>query len=254
MPEKHYNATYLEDTARVMQNLKKRSYSLLETIKQGTIADLGCGIGKDVIAMAGLFGNEVSVIGVDHDQQMIQQARSATDHKTNVSFLQSEVNILPFQDDFMSGLRAERLFQHLADPDPVFKEGYRVLKTGQPFVIVETDWSSISIYNADHHIEKKINDYLTKTKVVNGFAAKKLGINLEQNHFRNIRLEVHPLVTSSFQQACTYLWLDKIIDEMLAKEYLTTDQHDSFLNELKEADDKGYFACSLNVVILSCIK
>lgn len=253
MSEKHYDIHYLEDTFKIMKDIKDYSYRHFSDIEFGTIVDLGCGTGKDVINMAAL-SPKAEFIGIDHDPKMIEQADAQKSDLQNVSFIEGEISPLPFNDDSIAGIRAERVFQHLQQPDRVLEEINRALMPDHPFVIVETDWDSISFYNAEIVTEQKIRAYLAESKVAQGKIAKQLTHRLAGHLFRNIRLEVFPVVLHSFQDACTYLWIDKIAEEMAYKGFLSQGQHDLFIDALKNADTEGYFACSINIATTFCVK
>lgn len=253
MSNKHYNANYLEDTAEFLNGLKKYSYQPFSTVDTGTLIDLGCGTGIDVINMSRQFGNKVTVVGVDHDDSLLEKGRAAAaDH--NVRFVCSEATQIPFDDDSIAGLRAERLVQHLTQPQVVINEARRVLRTGQPLVIVETDWASLVFYQGDAAVQEKLIHYLTKVKINNGFAARKISSYFEAASFRQIKTEVFPFTLRSLKEANTYLWIELILNEMRENGHLNDEEHNSFVASLKKADENNYFACAINIVVVSSIK
>lgn len=254
MSQKHYDISYLEGTAKLLGNLKKHSYQPFLEISGGTIADLGCGTGMDVINMAKTLDQKVKVVGVDHDPQMIEKAKASAEGIENVDFILSETYPLAYDDGALSGVRAERLFQHLKNSETVFGEIKRVLATDAPVVIVETDWKSLSFYNGDAATERKISQYLTEEKINNGLAAQKLTSYLEQGGFRDIRLEIFPFVLRTYKEACDYIWIDRIITEMAEKNYISAAECDAFIAALKNADAQQHFGCAINIVVASCIK
>jgi len=254
MSQKHYNIHYLEDTFKGLKALKDYSYQSFLSIKQGTILDLGCGIGMDVRNMASATEYPTTFIGIDHDASMIQKANTDKGTAANVQFINQEVSPLPFEANSIAGIRAERLFQHLPEPKKVLEDIAKVLQPGGVLVIVETDWDSISFYNAAVDIEAQVRYFLVHQKVVQGKIAKQLTRDLDNAQFRNISLRIFPTVLYTFKDACTYFWIDKIMDEMTAQGILSTTQCNDFLNSLKHADKEGYFACSINMSITSCTK
>lgn len=254
MANKHYNISYLEDTGRVLKDLKKHSYSPFVPINQGIIIDLGCGTGLDAINMAGLVSDNVKIIGIDHDPEMLDKAKASSKNIKNIDFILSEAYSIPYQDGSIAGLRAERLMQHLKEPEKAIQEIHRVLKKDHPLLIVETDWRSLALYNEHVEIEEKLNQYLTKEKVNNGTAARKLNSYLENSNFRNIQLEVFPFVVKSLKEANEYLWIGHILKEMEEKNYIGQEEYDLFTRSLEKADKKNYFACSINLVVVSSIK
>jgi len=254
MSEKHYNINYLEDTGRFLKTLKEYSYHPFTHISNGTVIDLGCGTGMDVSNLGKLLGNEVKVVGLDHDETMLNKGRSSFAGQDNIQFILSEANAIPFESDSVSGLRAERLIQHLKEPENTIGEMHRVLKKGHPLVIVETDWSSLTFYNGHLSIENKIVQYLTDKKINNGLAARKLTAYAEAAEFINIHMEIFPFIIKSLKEANEYLWIELMINEALNENFITRQERDEFLLALHHADEKNYFACSINVVIVSSVK
>lgn len=254
MSTKHYNANYLEGTAQFLKGLKEYSYNPFTEVKSGTVIDLGCGTGIDVSNLAKLLGDAVKVVGIDHDEAMLSKGKKAYAEQPNVEFLLTEANVIPFEADTVAGLRAERLIQHLKAPESTMNEIHRVLKAGHPLVIVETDWSSLTFYNEFLPIENKIISYLTDKKINNGIAAKKLTAYMRDSGFKNIHLEIFPFLIKSLKEANDYLWMERMIEEAAAENFITRQEQDTFVNAMKEADASNYFACSINVVIVSSVK
>ncbi|WP_214073820.1 methyltransferase domain-containing protein [Mucilaginibacter sp. dw_454] len=254
MSEKHYDINYLQNSRRLLLTLKEASYNYFEKINSGTIIDLGCGAGKDVIELAKIVGNDTKVIGIDHDPVMLEQGKTDAKDLPNVAFILSEAYPLQFGSETIAGLRTERVVQHLKEPQKVINEIARILKPGSPFVIIETDWHSLSFYTPFADTQQKINAYLTNQKVNNGFAARKLTNYLKQSNFKDIKFEIHPFILGTLEEANQYLWVQKMAQETAEKGFITTQEYEEFYNALQQADTGGYFACSINLVVATCIK
>lgn len=252
--DKHYNPSYLEDTGNFLKDLKASTYRPLSRISGGTIIDLGCGTGADVIQLAALLGNSTRVVGIDHDELMLEKGISAMPPDANIEFIHSEAFPIPFEDESVAGLRAERLVQHLKDPRQVFNEINRVLVKDAPLVIVETDWPGLIFYNEHLEIEKKIVHYLTEVKVNNGAASRKLVSYMEGSGFNDIEVKVFPFVLKTLQEAITYLWIDRIIQEAADQQYISAEEHQLFMDALLKADAGKYFACSINMLVVTSVK
>ncbi|WP_295800707.1 methyltransferase domain-containing protein [Mucilaginibacter sp.] len=254
MANKHYDINYLQNSRRLLLNLKEHSYTFFEKINSGTIIDLGCGAGNDVIELAKITGKDVKVIGIDHDPVMLKQAKEQSKEVSNVDFILSEAYPLPFEDETISGIRTERVIQHLNNPEQVISEISRILKKDCPLVIIETDWSSLSFYTEFVEAQKKVNAYYTDVKINNGFAAAKLVSYLQQNNFRNIKFEIHPFITDSLKTANELFRIEQMINEAAEKSYIAEQEGRAFYGALQKADDGNYFACAINLVVATCIK
>jgi ubiquinone/menaquinone biosynthesis C-methylase UbiE len=146
------------------------------------------------------------------------------------------------------------LIQHLKTPETTINEMRRVLKDGKPLVIVETDWTSLTFYNEHFGIERKITGFLTEEKINNGFAAKNLTAYVEKAGFRDINLEIFPFIINTLKDANEYLWIEMMVQEAAKAQRISPEERDAFIAALHDADTKGYFSCSINVIIVTSIK
>ena len=254
MTTKHYDINYLQNSRRLLISIKEQSYIFFESLTSGTIIDLGCGAGKDVIELTKIAGENLKIIGVDHDPVMIQVGKNESGGMGNIDFILSDAYNLPFENETIAGLRTERLIQHLKDPEKVIAEVGRILKKDAPFVIIETDWHSLSFYTEFIDVQKKLNMYLTEAKINNGFAAQNLVSYLQFVGFRDIKFQIHPFLVNTLQEANEYFWIEKMIKEASDQGYLAIDESKAFYGVLQKADNGHYFACSINLVLVSCIK
>lgn len=254
MKDKLYNTDYLEHSAKLFQTLKERSYTPFLTLQNGIIADIGCGTGIDVFNLARLSDKSLKITGIDYDPKMIEKAAASRHSPEKVAFRIADATDLPFEDGSLSGIRNERLIQHLKQPEKAFREFYRTLKPGHPIVIVETDWSSMAFYNGTPEITPKIKAYFTSHNVANGSAAANLSFYLKNNHFREINLHVFPLVSTSLEQVIAFTRLDHVLRQMESDRNISSEEHATFLKSLQKADAEHNFACAINLMIASAIK
>jgi SAM-dependent methyltransferase len=96
------------------------------------VLDLGSGAGTDSLVAAQMVGPEGRVTGIDMTPEMLARARAAAAElgATNVEFLESEAERLPFPDKSFDVVISNGVIDLIPDKDAVFAEVYRVLAPG----------------------------------------------------------------------------------------------------------------------------
>ena len=96
------------------------------------VLDLGSGAGTDSLIAAQMVGPEGRVTGIDMTLGMLGKARAAAAEMgvTNVEFLESEAEQLPFPDGSFDVVISNGVIDLIPDKDAVFAELYRVLAPG----------------------------------------------------------------------------------------------------------------------------
>jgi SAM-dependent methyltransferase len=96
------------------------------------VLDLGSGAGTDSLIAAQMVGDEGSVTGIDMTIEMLGKARAAAAEMgaTNVEFVESEAERLPFPDASFDVVISNGVIDLVPDKDAVFNELFRVLAPG----------------------------------------------------------------------------------------------------------------------------
>ncbi len=109
--------------------------ALLALLPRGTrVADLGCGTGELVAALAAA-GAEV--IGVDREEAMLTAARGRTEGLPGVTLLRGDVEALPIPDASVDAALLVLVLQHLAQPAAALAEAARVLRPGGRLIALD---------------------------------------------------------------------------------------------------------------------
>ena len=93
---------------------RHRSYELLALVEDERVADVGCGLGTAVRELAALGAR---AIGFDVSEAMLSEA-VGVQSGVAVEYALADAVDLPLEDGALAGYRAERVYQHLADPRP----------------------------------------------------------------------------------------------------------------------------------------
>ena len=96
------------------------------------VLDLGSGAGTDSLIAAQMIGEHGHVTGVDMTPAMLTKARAAAAEMgaTNVEFVESEAEQLPFPDESFDVVISNGVIDLIPDKDAVFAELHRVLVPG----------------------------------------------------------------------------------------------------------------------------
>jgi ubiquinone/menaquinone biosynthesis C-methylase UbiE len=120
---------------------RHRSYELLEVVDGERVADVGCGLGTSARELA---ARGARVIGFDVSEAMLAEARRRSDG-AGVEYALADAAELPLGDGVLDAYRAERVYQHLADPAAALAEAHRVLAADGRIVLMDQDWDGLLI-------------------------------------------------------------------------------------------------------------
>ncbi len=98
------------------------------------VADLGCGTGQVIAALA---PNVKQVIGVDNSPAMLKATKKRAGDFANVDLRRGDLEALPIDDALCDGALLLLALTYVADPPTVIREMSRILKPGGRAVIVD---------------------------------------------------------------------------------------------------------------------
>jgi SAM-dependent methyltransferase len=124
---------------------KERSFALMGLRAGATVADLGCGTGDDVLALALRVAPGGRVLGVDASAAMVREARRRAAGSAGVEIREGDARALDLPDGTLDACRAERVLLHMRDPAVVVAEMARVLAPGGRAVVADPDWGTLAI-------------------------------------------------------------------------------------------------------------
>ncbi len=105
----------------------------LGQIREGDVVlDLGSGAGFDCFLASKKVGKTGKVIGVDMTEQMIAKAKGIAKERdySNVEFRLGDIEKMPVEDNSVNVVISNCVINLAPDKSKVFKEAYRVLKSG----------------------------------------------------------------------------------------------------------------------------
>lgn len=137
---------YLGRLSELLAGIRRKDYPRLGLGPGSSVLDVGCGAGEVCVELGGLVGTEGRVCGVDLSEAMVEAARvAARNAGASIELRVASAYSLPFDDTSFDAVRAERVFQHLDDPDRALAEMQRVAKPGGRILVMDPDHSQHGI-------------------------------------------------------------------------------------------------------------
>lgn len=236
---------YLELASSSFRPVKRIALSLLQLEPDQFVLDLGCGCGDDLREMASFVAPDGLAIGVDRSVHLIEEARRR--HATGdlpVKFEQGDAEHLRWSDAFFHACYADRVLQHLSDPDQALHEVHRVLKPRGPIVVVERDWRGVRVDAADGTTTNAIL-HRARAGIVSGCIGQQLSEKLRNAGFAAIELYPHRINTERFITANALLDLQTVLDHAVAECLVDCRCAESWIAELLDRDRAGKFFASI---------
>jgi arsenite methyltransferase len=124
--------SYVPDTAVESFAGVANPFSLGRLAPGEDVLDVGCGAGTDTLVAAQMVAPAGQVTGIDMTPEMLARAQAAAAEMsaTNVTFVEGDVEQLPFASESFDVTISNGVIDLIPDKDAVFSELFRVLRRG----------------------------------------------------------------------------------------------------------------------------
>lgn len=188
------------DSVEALPRIRMARADLLEALALQTgqvVLDVACGTGTESLQMARNVEPGGRVVGIDVSEIMLAQARGRiAGSRLPVAFRRADVYELPFDDNQFDACRAERLLQHLAEPDRAVAEMLRVTRPGGRVGLLEMDLGTVFVDSPDPATTRAVIDAFGES-MVQPWAGRQLGRLLRGRGLVDVRVTPHAVLTSS---------------------------------------------------------
>ena len=241
--------TYLDQAADHFRPLKVFTHSLLQLRPGERILDVGCGCGDDLRELATLVTPNGCAVGIDSSQAMIDEARQRNAGcELPLQFERGDAGHLRWPADYFDACRADRVFQHLPDPERALNEMLRVLKPGGRALIVDRDWGMVAVEASDVATTHVILNRAC-AGIRNGWMGRGLGGLFKKAGVSNAEVQRKSISIKSFAVADTLLDLRVVREHAIAEKLVTQDVGAKWLDDLLDRDAAGRFFATLTLYI-----
>lgn len=238
--------SYLDSASALsgVQAYKQKTFNLLHIQEGSYILDVGCGTGDDVRALARMVGSIGRVVGVDGSETMVATARERTQGMDlPVEFQVADAHHLPFADNTFDGCRADRVFQHLADPRRALAEMVRVARHGARVVVCDPDWELIAIDAGDRATTRKIVNFVCDS-VPDGWMGRQLPGLLKGSGLRDIEIIAETLIMPDFAVVDQVYSLRANAQRAWEAGVISRSEGEAWLADQERRSHEGLFFCA----------
>jgi len=226
---------------------RARSYRSLRLRPGQRVLEVGCGLGDDARELARLVAPGGEAVGLDLSEALLAEASRRND-ATAATFVRGSATELPFEDASFDAYRAERLHQHLADPDSAMAEAARVVRRGGRIAILDQDWESLLVDADDRPLTRRIVNAFCDS-FANGCSGRRLYGQLVAAGFDADEVDVLPVPSASPELARTVM-LPGLCEAARAAG-VEGEQIDRWLAEQNARIETGRFFLSFSFVLAS---
>ena len=242
-----YYVRYL-DAARTLEAAaayKRRSFDLLALQPGARVLEVGCGVGDDVLALAGLVGADGQAVGVDYSETLIAAARErSAGSGLPVEFRVGDAEHLDLPDDSFDAARAERVFIHLADPARALAEMIRVTRRGGHVVLSEPDWETLIVDAPDRDVTRRLLHFGCDS-LRQGWMGRRLYGLFHAAGLADVGVEPGTGVVTDYELASKVFEFPKLAAAGRDAGIVTVAEAEAWLGGLERAAAEGRFFCAL---------
>ncbi len=246
--------SYLSQVSAVEQAklYKQKTFDAMVVQPGQRILDVGCGNGDDVRTLARLVGATGQVVGVDSHGALIEGAQQSQDNNSlPIQFVAGDGHQLEFAEGTFDAARADRVLQHVHDPQRVLAEMVRVTRSGGSVVVADPDWGTLVVdHPGDRALTRKILNYICDHYATNGWMGRQSYRRLKLAGLHNVSAEVITGHFTDFSTAGPILHLVTCPNDMVQAGELSADEAADWLESLRQADQQDHFFCGMSMFIV----
>ncbi|NYT02192.1 MAG: methyltransferase domain-containing protein [Methanosarcinales archaeon] len=225
------------------QSYKKKSLQLLNPGPGSRILEIGSGLGQDAASLARMVGRSGMVAAIDSSRKMIEAAGKGFKNAESIRCCLADACNLPLCDGAFDGARADRVLQHIPDPERAFSEMVRTVRDSGRLVVYEPDWGTFIISPGKKEICRTMTQLFGDT-FPSGWIGRQLPGLFREEGLKNIRIRAETFHTGDLHLAIRVFDLVNNAHRAGQMGLVSPGQAEGRLDELRRAHERGRFFCS----------
>jgi SAM-dependent methyltransferase len=243
---KLYGSEYLRSIHHLFERTKHRSYEILDLNGSDDIADIGCGIGLDAVALAEFGAN---VVGIDSDLGLLDVARSLAPPTPKLTFLCAEAACIDMEGGSFNKLRFDRVLQHVEDHVAVLREARRLLRKKGIIQIIEPDYWSMTFFDHNMFLERKLFDYVATQRVPHAHKVRRLPAELASAGFCVSMIEIHNYVIEEWSTVRGLIRFHVVLEDLLRMGAISDFEFGEWWSRKENHPDEFNFSMNMMVML-----
>ena len=234
---------YLALAAEHLADRRRAEYEMLRLEPGSAVLDVGCGAGEVCVDLAARVGPSGRVVGVDPSEAMLSAARQAAEASPSpIELHVASIYGLPFPEGTFDAVRAERVFQHLEDPEAGLREMIRVTRVGGRVMVFDPDHGQHGM-GLDDAGQRRVFDASVRAMLrmlVNPHSGTRLRPMFARAGLTEI--ELHPFVKEfGYPDFVRLFFLEERLRTAVDAGDITAEESAGFVAELEERHRSGTF-------------
>lgn len=233
------------------QESRQFLFSLMQLEGAGSVLDLGCGKGQDLLDIGKMLGSDARLAGVDSSQKAIDAAKEQASGDPKVRLLLHDASTsLPFDDESFDIVYSMNMLECITDKDALVREIHRVLKPGGQVVCAHHDFDSMLINGTDKDLVRKLVHTFGDWKQAwmtdcDSWMGRRLwGVFNRSGLFAG---KVHAYVQMSTEYEPENAGWISDFSALVSRGMISQEEYDRFTHDIEELAGKGEYFFSINL-------
>ncbi|MFI0822775.1 methyltransferase domain-containing protein [Streptomyces sp. NPDC021115] len=158
---------------------------------------------------------------------------------------------LPFHDSCFDGAWADRVLQHVEDPEQVIDEMTRVVRPGGRIVLADPDYATQVLDIEDQHLATRVLHFRAEAALRNGTLAHRHPGMLAARELEDVTVEARTLVVRDPTAVDNVMGLRTWAHTATARGYLDQSEADRFVAQFDQAVRTGRFTYAVTFFLTS---